>query len=72
MYDPLVVRRKLIKSGYDAAVKARDFEKIVACGREAFGLEPIQPDGKGVLEATVYDCVVAFTHYLAGKGSRVN
>lgn len=80
-YDPLALRRSLVigsKGRFnDSARDMRDpdpvksaaaTETIVAAGRTAFGLDPIDSEtGEGVPDADVIEAVTAFTGWLAGK-----
>lgn len=82
-FDPLAVKRSLVLAGRgqlnahfatygkadaDPVAKARAEEAIVAAGRAAFGLPPIDPKtGEGVGDAKVIEAVTAFTRWLRGK-----
>ena len=77
-YDPLAVRRKLTLAskgtfnGIVSRLKSKDdlestqaLDEYITIGRKALDLEAT------VLDASVYDSLTAFTHYLRGKGQRV-
>lgn len=82
-HDPLTVKRALAIAGKGAfnrsavvyGIKsAEEAERavaegvLVACGRAAFGLKPIDPvSGSGVSDAQVIDAVGHFTGWLSGK-----
>lgn len=86
-FDPLAVKRRLLIAGkgvlnthflawgdktVDPAKKAVAEEAIVAAGRAAFGLAPIdQKTGAGIGDARVIEAVTAFTRWLRGKDSPV-
>lgn len=81
-FDPLAVKRTIAAASRsrfnDLCADARSDDPakreaavggIVAAGRAAFNLKPIDPKtGEGVLDAVVYDAVIAFTKWLKGKG----
>lgn len=79
-YDPLAVRRELIlatKNAFgrlcdearstDPLVQAAAEKALIDAARKAFGLEPLK-----VLDATVWETLVAFTKYLSGKEPRAS
>lgn len=73
-FDPLAVKRAIAKAAqgkFNELVTADDTDGLIAVGRVAFGFAPVDPEtGVGVLDATVYDALTAFTKWLAGKGQR--
>ena len=67
-YDPLAVKRVLTAGSYSPSMPR---DALIALARKALGLPAIDPaTGEGVLEATVWDSLCAFTVYLRGKGPR--
>ena len=77
-YDPLAVRRALTiqtqntfgrlcteAADPDPVKQALAQEALIAAARKAFGWPPLQ-----VLDATVWDALIAFTEWLKGKGKR--
>ncbi len=53
----------------DELVRATAEGQLVAVGRAAFGLAPIDPkSGAGVLDTVVLEAVTAFTRWLSKKG----
>ncbi len=82
-YDPLAVRRvltletraafgRLCEEARDAnPVKAANAQTaLIAAARKAFSLPPIAADGAGVLDSIVWEGLIAYTQWLAGKGPR--
>lgn len=81
-FDPLAVKRALVvatrnrfnqacadSASKDPVVAADAESVIVAGGRAAFGLRPIDPQtGDGTVDADVIEAVRAFTRWLRGKG----
>jgi hypothetical protein len=86
-HDPLAARRAMLARAGGAAkfneaikdsrsadpdVRDRGEAALVAAGRAALGLEPVDPrTGAGVPEAVVLEALTAFTRWLAGKGETV-
>jgi hypothetical protein len=81
-YDPLAVRRVLLvetrnkfgalcadAKSADPVKAALAEQSLTAAARKAFGLPPVNAKGEGVLDALVWDALIAFTVWLSGKGS---
>lgn len=82
--DPLAARRSMFaaakgRGGFNGAVadarspdegvRAAGEERLVAAGRAALGLPPIDPKtGEGVTDAVAMEALTAFTRWLSGKG----
>lgn len=80
LHDPLAVKRVLTAEcrgqfnaliGKSSAGDEQAQGTLIAATRKALGLAPLAQDGTGVLDAIVYEALIAFTRWLRGKEPRV-